>query len=163
MVGAQQSISADAMAAVWSILHHAIVLPIVERAMSRVTRWEPDGVIDQEKAQEFAADWLAAWNAHDLDAVLSHYADELDFVSPLAVSRLGRADGAITSKSELRDYFSQSLVPGSELRFQLEEVFAGVSGLTLLYRNHRNQRVAETMVFGDAGLVERVCVHHGLD
>jgi ketosteroid isomerase-like protein len=30
-------------------------------------------MIDAAFAQRFAADWIAAWNRHDLDAILAHY------------------------------------------------------------------------------------------
>jgi hypothetical protein len=119
--------------------------------------------MDAERANEIAAAWLAGWNAHDLDGILAHYADELEFVSPLAVKRLGRADGRVTTKAELRDYFAPSLTPGSELRFELEAVFAGVGSINILYRNHRGQRVAETMFVNADGQVDRVYVHHGAE
>lgn len=117
-------------------------------------------MIEPERAREIAADWIAAWNTHDMEAILSHYADELEFVSPLAVARLGRADGAIGTKAELRDYFAPSLGPGSDLRFELIDVFAGVSSITIHYRNHRRQRVAETAFLNGDGLATRVYVHH---
>lgn len=31
--------------------------------------------ITQAFAQQFSREWIDAWNAHDLDRVLSHYAD----------------------------------------------------------------------------------------
>ena len=37
--------------------------------------------MDAERASEIAAAWLAGWNARDLDGILAHYADELEFVS----------------------------------------------------------------------------------
>jgi ketosteroid isomerase-like protein len=32
----------------------------------------------------FAEDWLAAWNRHDVDAVLAHFHDDVVFTSPVA-------------------------------------------------------------------------------
>ena len=92
--------------------------------------------------------------------MLSHYADALAFVSPLVVRRLDRKDGTIRSKRELRDYFAQSLGPNSDLHFDLIDVLAGVSSVGLVYRNHRGQTVAETMVLNGDGKVTRVFVHH---
>jgi len=117
-------------------------------------------MIDLAKAKEFATGWIAAWNRHDLDAILGHYADALEFTSPLVVERLGRADGTIRDKAELRAYFSPSLRPDSKLRFEPIDVLAGVSSVTLVYRNHRDQIVAETMELDDAGRAVRVTVHH---
>ena len=117
-------------------------------------------MIELTKAREIAEDWISAWNERDIEKILCHYTDELEFVSPLVVSRLGREDGTIRTKRELRDYFLQGIGPGSELYFELLDVLAGVSSITLCYRNHRNQMVAETMFLNDEGMVTKVFVHH---
>lgn len=116
--------------------------------------------MNRKEAEAFAAEWVAAWNAHDLERILSHYADPLEFISPLVVERLGRDDGAIRSKAELRGYFAAGIAPGSPLSFELIDVLPGVSSVTLYYRNHRGRTVAETMFFGPGGLVERAAVHY---
>lgn len=117
-------------------------------------------MIEFDRAQHIAEDWIVAWNDHDLDRVMTHYADDVTFVSPLIVKRTGREDGALRSKDELRAYFAQSLTPESKLRFQLLAVFAGVSSITLLYRNHRDQEVAETKVLDEHGKARTVFVNH---
>lgn len=116
--------------------------------------------MDLAHAKHLAAEWIAAWNAHDLERILSHYAEQLEFVSPLVVSRLDRADGTIRTKDELKRYFEPSLEPGSDLKFELLDVMAGVSSSTLLYRNHRDLIVAETMFVDDRDRAIRVYVHH---
>jgi hypothetical protein len=104
--------------------------------------------------------WLRAWNAHDLEAVLALYADPLEFVSPLVVERLGRPDGTIRSKADLREYFDRSLGPDSNLHFEHRGLFIGVASWTTLFANHRGQLVAE-VAFPDAqGLIGRTYVHH---
>ena len=37
-------------------------------------------------AERFATDWIAAWNSHDLDRVLTHYEDDFEMSSPLIAS-----------------------------------------------------------------------------
>ncbi len=32
--------------------------------------------MDLEEARGFAEHWIAAWNSHDIDAVLAHYTDD---------------------------------------------------------------------------------------
>ena len=34
--------------------------------------------MNQKQANEFAAEWIEAWNAHDLDRILSHYTDDFE-------------------------------------------------------------------------------------
>jgi ketosteroid isomerase-like protein len=46
----------------------------------------------RESAERFGVAWLAAWNAHDLDAILARYHDDVVFSSPFAVELAGRAE-----------------------------------------------------------------------
>lgn len=127
-------------------------------------------MISIERAEKVATAWLTAWNAHDLDAILDHYADPLEFTSPLVVERLGRADGTIRAKVDLRAYFAMGLNPGglnpggltagSNLKFDLIEVLSGVSSLTIYYRNHRQRSVAEVLFLDDRDKVTKAVVHY---
>lgn len=116
--------------------------------------------MEQQEAEAIAADWIAAWNAHDVERILAHYADTLEFTSPLIVERLDRADGTIRDKAELRRYFEVGLAAGPALRFELLDVLPGVSSVTLYYRNHRGRTVAEVMFFDPKGQVFRAAVHY---
>ncbi len=113
-----------------------------------------------EAARAAAQDWVDAWNAHDLERILRHYADPLEFTSPVVVQRLGRADGTIRSREELRGYFAVGVAPGSALRFELLEVLPGVDSMALRYRNHRGQAVIEVMHLNGSGQADRVAVHY---
>lgn len=113
-----------------------------------------------EAARAIARDWIDAWNAHDLERILTHYADPLEFTSPLVVERLGRADGTLHSREELRRYFAVGVGPGSALRFELLEVLPGVDSVALRYRNHRGQTVIEVMRLNREGQADRVSVHY---
>ena len=42
--------------------------------------------MDHVTARAFVNSWVTAWNAHDLDAVLTHFADNVTFRSPVASS-----------------------------------------------------------------------------
>lgn len=117
-------------------------------------------MISIERAEKVATAWLTAWNAHDLDAILDHYADPLEFTSPLVVERLGRADGTIRAKADLRAYFAMGLTAGSDLKFDLIEVLPGVSSITIYYRNHRQRSVAEVLFLDDRDKVAKAVVHY---
>jgi ketosteroid isomerase-like protein len=101
----------------------------------------------------FAADWIAAWNSHDLDRILSHSADDIVFLSPVAQARLG--NGRVVGREALRAYWSGGLAAQPGLKFEPEAVLVGHEGLTILYRNHRGQAAAETFEFGPDGRVVR--------
>jgi ketosteroid isomerase-like protein len=106
----------------------------------------------------FAAEWVAAWNARDLDRILSHYADDIELVSPRAALVVPSSGGVIRGLAALRAYWTAALARSPDLRFELDDVLSTVSGATLLYRNHRGERVAETFLWNDSGKVTRSVV-----
>ena len=40
--------------------------------------------LTEEIARQFAREWVDAWNAHDLERILSHYAPDVVLRSPVA-------------------------------------------------------------------------------
>lgn len=110
----------------------------------------------------FAAEWIAAWNAHDLDRILSHYADDIAFRSPVIRQRFGKASGEVSGKDELRAYWSGAFASGAQaLSFELIEVLTGVDGGAIRYFSAtRDCEVVETFTFDDAGLVHRAAAFY---
>jgi hypothetical protein len=97
----------------------------------------------------FADAWVRAWNAHDVDAVLAHFHDDVVFSSPVAARLLPETGGVVHGKAALRDYWVAALkiVPG--LHFELLGVYGGESLLVINYRNERGRLVNEVLVFDD--------------
>ncbi|CAN5272059.1 hypothetical protein BH09BAC4_BH09BAC4_07420 [soil metagenome] len=42
-------------------------------------------MITDEYARTFAQEWIAAWNARDLDQLLSYYTDDFVNITPMAM------------------------------------------------------------------------------
>ncbi|MBM3660005.1 MAG: nuclear transport factor 2 family protein [Actinobacteria bacterium] len=110
---------------------------------------------------EFADEWIAAWNSHDLDRILSHYAADAVVRTPLAAVRVPESGGVVRGHAALRAYWGPALEAQADLRFTLLEAMPTVDGVTILYRNHRGQLVAETVLWGDDGLVHTSIVGYG--
>lgn len=109
--------------------------------------------MDASQARAFAEEWIAAWNAHDLDRIVSHYAPEIVFLSPQAERRVG--NGRVAGIQALRAYWGPALKAQTQLRFDLIDVLTGHECVTILYRNHRGQSVAETCEFDSSHKVVR--------
>lgn len=105
----------------------------------------------------FARDWLAAWNAHDVEAVLRHFHDDVVFTSPVAARVLPETGGVLRGKDELRRYWTEGLRQIPDLRFAVEAVYAGVSALVITYRNQKDVLVNEVLIFDG----DRVREGHG--
>lgn len=115
-----------------------------------------------EQARNFAGLWISAWNAHDLDAIMSHYHDGVELTSPVAARLLGIATGKVVGKASLRAYFNRGLDAYPRLRFQLEEVLCGINSVVIYYTNHAGTRSAEFMEFSEDGKVIRVVANYSI-
>lgn len=114
-------------------------------------------------AHKFAAAWLDAFNAHDLDRILAHYADDVVFTSPVARDLMGLADGTIVGGDALRAYFARALGRYPDLAFSDATVLVGATSLVLVYNSRyggEDHPAAETMVLDRAGRAARVLCHY---
>jgi chromate reductase, NAD(P)H dehydrogenase (quinone) len=109
--------------------------------------------IGEHGAAEFAARWERAWNAHDLDALLAHFAPDVVFTSPVAAQLLPDGDGVIRGREALRAYWSHALRLLPDLHFTVEEVYAGLDTIAIAYRNHAGNGVCEVLRFDGALVV----------
>jgi ketosteroid isomerase-like protein len=98
-------------------------------------------------AQAFADDWVRAWNAHDVEAVLAHFHDDVEFTSPVAARVLPETGGAVRGKAALRNYWVQALRLLPDLHFEVIGVYRGQSVVVINYRNQRGQLVNEVLRF----------------
>jgi hypothetical protein len=110
--------------------------------------------MDNEIAPQFAEKWLDAWNSHDLDAVLSHFTDDVVFSSPMAAKLREGSDGIVRGKAALRDYWAEGLRRVPDLHFEIESLYAGVHTLVINYRNQAGGLVNEVLVFDGALVAE---------
>ncbi len=123
-------------------------------------RQEEGRAVTRDEAWKLANDWVAAWNSHDLDLIMSHYDDGVELTSPAAVRLLGAPDGKVAGKAELREYFRLGLEAYPGLRFRLEDVLYGIDTVVLYYTNHRWTRTAEFMELSPARKAIRVVANY---
>ncbi len=112
-----------------------------------------------DRIGEFEREWIAAWNAHDIDRILAHYRDDVRFVSPLA-ARAGAPHGEVRGRPALRDYFERGLAGYPTLRFQPIAALAGVRSIALYYHAVEDRQAIEVMELDARGRVRRATVHY---
>ena len=113
-----------------------------------------------DEAWNLANHWIAAWNAHDLDSIMMHYADEIELISPVAAQLLNRSDGKVSGKAALRAYFQRGLEAYPNLNFRLENMLWGVNSVVLYYTNQKSTLSAEFMELSASGKVVRVVANY---
>ena len=108
-------------------------------------------------AESFAREWIAAWNARDLDAILAHYADDVVFASPRAQEITGAS--RVVGKTALAAYWRAALDRSPDLRFEPERVLTGADCMTIVYVRNGILRVAETLEFENGRVVRGYVAH----
>jgi predicted ester cyclase len=117
--------------------------------------------VTRDEARNLADLWVAAWNAHDLDLIMTHYDDAVELTSPVAAQLLKTSDGKVIGKANLRAYFQRGLEAYPELSFHLEDVLCGVNSVVFYYKNQKGTRTAEFMELSATGKVARVVANYG--
>jgi len=103
-------------------------------------------------AASFADGWVRAWNAHDVEAVLAHFHDDVVFSSPVAARVLPETGGVVRGKAALSEYWVTALATLPDLHFDLIDTYRGESLLVINYRNQTGGLVNEVLIF-DGDLV----------
>ena len=110
-------------------------------------------------AQEFSLHWLSAWNSHDLEAILSHYADDFEMISPYIVAITGEPSGTLRDKKAIGQYWALALAKYPQLHFQLHQVLIGVQSIVIYYQGLKGM-AAETFVFKQEGKIIKSIAHY---
>jgi hypothetical protein len=119
-------------------------------------------MIDQEFAAHFAADWIAAWNSHDLERILAHYSDDFEMSSPVIVQIAGEPSGRLKGKPAVGAYWAKALALIPQLHFELVTTLLGADSITLYYKGARGL-AAEVFFFGPERKVVRAYAHYAVE
>ena len=117
-------------------------------------------MISEKEARDFANHWVAAWNSHVLDEIMSHYAADVVLVSPVAAKLLSDSSGMVKGKEAVRAYFKRGLEAYPNLEFSLIDVMWGISSVVLYYVNQKGTRTGEFMEIDAGGKAIRVVANY---
>lgn len=116
-------------------------------------------MIDKAFAERFAADWIDAWNSHDIARILSHYADDFEMSSPVIIQMLGEPTGTLKGKQAVGSYWTKALQSLPNLHFELVATLVGANSIALYYYGVRGPS-AEVFHFNEEGKVARAYAHY---
>ena len=117
--------------------------------------------MNAETARNFASHWIATWNGHDLEQILSHYTDDFEMSSPVIVSTMNEPSGKLKGKELIRVYWSKALAKYPDLHFELLHVLTGAGSVTIIYNGVRGLS-AEVFHFNSQGKVYAAFAHYDL-
>ena len=117
-------------------------------------------MLTAEDAQGFAKHWVEAWNSHDLDAIMSHYAADVVLVSPAAARILNDPSGTVKGREAVQAYFRRGLAAYPNLEFELIDVMWGLFSVVLYYVNQNGTKTGEFMEIDADGKIVRVVANY---
>jgi ketosteroid isomerase-like protein len=113
-----------------------------------------------EEAWKAARDWCDAWNRRDIDGIMNHYADDVEFSSPTVIKRWGIADGWLRGKDRVRENFALG-IQAPNLHFELLDVLLGVNSMCVVYRRETGALVSDLVELDANGKGRRVIACYG--
>lgn len=110
--------------------------------------------MDRAAAERFVATWCASWCRVDIDAVVAHFADDVQMRSPLALSLTGSP--VVTSAENIGAYWRQAYghIESADLKILSWSRDEAIARLTVWWQLGET-RASEFMDFDDAGRVAR--------
>ncbi len=116
-------------------------------------------MISRDFANQFATEWIAAWNSHGLNQILSHYTEDFEMSSPYITQVTGEASGTLKGQQLVGAYWTKALQRSPTLHFELVSTLIGVESITLYYRGARGM-AAEVFFFNSDNQVYKACAHY---
>lgn len=116
--------------------------------------------VDQTRAEEYAKSWIEAWNAHDIEALGAHYADDVVFRSPFIPKLVENASCTIHGRDGLKAYLARGMEAYPHMRFQLHRVGVGVDSIALNYIGVDGALANEVHVLNEGGQAVDVRIHY---
>ena len=98
---------------------------------------------------EFAKEWIEAWNAHDLDRILSHYTEDFEITTPMIKIALGIDSGSLKGKDNIREYWSAAFKKIPDLHFDLKDATEGLGSIAIYYQSVLEKMAMEVMFFNE--------------
>ncbi|MBR0860203.1 nuclear transport factor 2 family protein [Bradyrhizobium liaoningense] len=104
--------------------------------------------------------WVEAWNARDLERVLTLY-DEAAVMTSDRIPLLGfDANGTVRGKDALRAYWGKALGLVPNLHFSLIDLFVSPDSVVVFYENERGKRICEYLRVNAAGKIVQGSANH---
>ncbi|WBL81848.1 nuclear transport factor 2 family protein [Bradyrhizobium xenonodulans] len=104
--------------------------------------------------------WVEAWNARDLERVLTLY-DEAAVMTSDRIPSLGfDASGTVRGKESLRAYWGKALGLIPNLHFTVIDLFVSPDSVVVFYANERGKKICEYLRVNDAGLIVQGSANH---
>lgn len=104
-------------------------------------------MIDRVFADEFAADWIGAWNEDDAERLFRHFADDFQAWAPALALVTGETEYILRGRSAVIEAWAHARDRLMGVNFALSTTLAGAASVTVYYRGIKGRLAAESFNF----------------
>lgn len=115
--------------------------------------------MNKEFTHNFVLEWIKAWNARDLNKIMSHYTDDFEMSSPIIKQIMNEKSGILKGKETIKAYWEKALKMNPDIHFELLSFYSGANSVVIHYKGHRGLS-AETFFFNSEGKVKSAHAHY---
>ena len=115
---------------------------------------------DPSRLKTLGHDWIAAWNARDLERVLAMYAEDTEMTTDRIPALGFGASGTVRGKASLRAYWSAALAKLPELHFELIDLYVSPDSVVVFYQNERGKKICEYLRLDAEGKIRQGSANH---
>lgn len=112
------------------------------------------------KLARLGREWIAAWNARDLERVLILYAEDTEMTSDRIPAFGFDESGTLHGKDRLRQYWGKALELLPNLHFDLIETYVSPDSVVVFYQNERGAKICEYLRLDAQGKIIQGSANH---
>ena len=105
-------------------------------------------------------EWIAAWNSHDLERVLSLYAADSEMTSDKIPVFGFDPSGTLRGKDKIRAYWGTALKQLPNLHFDLIDTYVSPDSIVVFYQNERGAKICEYLRLDAEGKIKQGSANH---
>ena len=105
-------------------------------------------------------EWIAAWNSHDLERVLSLYAEDSEMTSDKIPVFGFDPSGTLRGKDKIRAYWGTALKQLPNLHFDLIDTYVSPDSVVVFYQNERGAKICEYLRLDAEGKIKQGSANH---
>ena len=105
-------------------------------------------------------EWIASWNARDLERVLSLYAEDFEMTSDVIQLLDIDVSGTLRGKDHVRAYWAKALKLVPDLHFELIDTYVSPNSVVVFYQNQRGKKICEYLRLDAAGKIRQGSANH---
>jgi ketosteroid isomerase-like protein len=114
-----------------------------------------------ETVKRHAQDWIEAWNQKNIENIMVHYADNIEFAAITVTKRWDIPSGILNGKAALRKHFLKGIELAPGLKFEFIDILIAPDSFGILYKRETGAFVTDIITFDENNKIKTAKAFYG--